>query len=191
MPLRDRRPERETKRLILRQWSDDDLAPFAAINADPEVMRHFPAPLDRAASDALAARWRGMFRDHGLGMWAVEEKGGAAFVGFVGLSIPAFAAAFTPCVEVGWRLGKQWWGRGYATEAARAALAFGFGTFGRDEIVAYTATGNRRSRAVMQRLGMSRDPADDFVHPLLPDDEPLRCHVLYRIGRDAFRAGMA
>jgi RimJ/RimL family protein N-acetyltransferase len=148
----------------------------------------FPAPLNRAESDRLAARWRGMFADRGLGMWAVGEKSGAAFVGFVGLSIPAFSAAFTPCVETGWRLGRDWWGRGYATEAATAALRFGFGTLGLGEIVAYTARGNSRSRAVMERLGMTYDPADDFVHPQLPDDEPLRFHVLYRLGRDAFDA---
>lgn len=189
--MRDPGPELETARLLLRQWSDADLEPFAAINADPRVMEHFPAPLNRAESDRLAARWRGMFAEKGLGMWAVAEKGGAPFIGFVGLSIPAFAAAFTPCIEVGWRLGREWWGRGYATEAAVAALDFGFDTLGREEIVAYTAVGNRRSRAVMERLGMTRDPADDFVHPLLPDDEPLRFHVLYRLGCDAFRAGRA
>ena len=193
MSGRDPGPELETARLVLRPWSDDDLAAFAAINADPAVMEHFPAPLTRAESDSLAARWRTTFAEHGLGMWAVTEKPGdsrpgAPFIGFVGLSIPAFEAPFTPCVETGWRLGRRWWGKGYATEAATAALAFGFGTLALDEIVAYTATGNRRSRAVMERLGMTRDPADDFVHPRLPDDEPLRFHVLYRLPRAEFRA---
>lgn len=187
--MRDPRPELETARLVLRQWSDADLAPFAAINADPRVMEHFPAPLDRAASDALAARWREMFAEHGLGMWAVAEKDGAAFIGFVGLSIPAFDAHFTPCVETGWRLGTSWWGKGYATEAAEAALAFGFDRIGLDEIVAYTAAPNARSQAVMRRLGMRHDPADDFDHPLLPPGHRLQRHVLYRIGREAFRAG--
>lgn len=188
---RDAGPEIETARLILRQWSDADLAAFAVINADARAMEHFPAPLDRAESDALAGRWRTMFAERGFGMWAVEEKpadgrAGTPFIGFVGLSVPLYEAAFTPCVETGWRLGPAWWGRGYASEAARAALGFGFGARGLAEIVAYTAVGNRRSRAVMERLGMDRDPADDFNHPLLPAGHRLSRHVLYRIGRAAF-----
>lgn len=187
-------PVLETARLRLRQWRDADLESFAAINADPCVMAYFPAPLDRTASDALAARWSSMFATRGFGMWAIEEKAGsgtagAPFIGFVGLSAPLFEAAFTPCVETGWRLGRRWWGRGYASEAALAALAFGFDQLGLPEIVAYTAATNRRSRAVMERLGMARDPADDFDHPLLPAGHRLAAHVLYRLGRDAFDQG--
>jgi RimJ/RimL family protein N-acetyltransferase len=111
----------------------------------------------------------------------VEVRGGAAFAGFVGLSVPRFEAHFAPCVEIGWRLAAQHWGHGYATEGARAALAFGFGTLGLEEIVAFTAPRNVRSRRVMEKIGMTYDPADDFDHPLLPEGHPLRRHVLYRI----------
>jgi RimJ/RimL family protein N-acetyltransferase len=173
--------EIRTERLILRRWRDTDLEPFARLNADPEVMAHLPALLDRAASDALAKRIREHFERHGFGLWAVEAPGVAPFLGFVGLSIPRFTAAFTPCVEVGWRLARGYWGKGYATEAARAALDVGFVNVGLDEIVSFTVPANGRSIAVMQRLGMTRDPADDFDHPSLPPDHPLRRHVLYRL----------
>jgi RimJ/RimL family protein N-acetyltransferase len=172
-----------TERLILRPWRDDDLAPFAALNADPHVAATLGGVMDRAASDALAARIRDHFDAHGFGLWAVEVPDVAPFVGFVGLSRPRFAAHFTPCVEIGWRLAFAHWGKGYATEAARAALAFGFERTGLDEIVSFTAATNARSRAVMERLGMRRDPADDFDHPNLPEDHPLRRHVLYRLPR--------
>ena len=155
-------PEFETLRLRLRRWSDADLEPFAAFNADPVVMRCFPKTLDRNESDALAARWRNMFRERGFGMWAVEVKGGAPFIGFVGLSVPLYEAHFTPCVETGWVLGAPYWGKGYATEAATVALGFGFDVLGLAEIVAYTAAINRRSQAVMERLGMQRSTADAF-----------------------------
>jgi RimJ/RimL family protein N-acetyltransferase len=183
MSRRDDGPALETTRLLLRPWSDDDLEPFAALNADPRVMEHFPALMDRATSDAQATRWRAMFAEHGLGMWAVEEKEGAPFIGFVGLSIPAFEAAFTPCVEVGWRLAADYWGRGYATEAALASLAFGFGSLGLARIVSYTARPNLRSEAVMQRLGMKREAKGDFIHPLVPAGHRLAWHVLYAIDR--------
>lgn len=174
-----------TDRLLLRPWREADLAPFAAINADPEVMAHFPAPLDRAASDATVARIRAHFDRHGFGLWAVEVPGAAAFIGFVGLSTAAFEARFTPCVEVGWRLARDHWGRGYATEAARASLRFGFERLGLDEVVSFTAEANARSRAVMERIGMTRSPGDDFDHPSLPEGHRLRRHVLYRAGRPA------
>ena len=183
-------PALRTARLVLRDWRDDDLAPFAALNADPAVMAHFPAPLSRHESDAMAARIRAAIAERGFGFWAVEAPGVAPFVGFVGLSVPGFDAPFTPCVEIGWRLARAHWGRGYATEAARAALADAFGRLGLAEVVAFTVPANAPSRAVMTRLGMTRDPADDFDHPLLPAGHPLRRHVLYRAraGRGAARA---
>ena len=173
-----------TGRLILRPWRDADLAPFAALNADPAVMEHFPATLTRDESDAVAARVRAFMAEHGFGWWAVEVPGEAPFIGFIGLWRPAFETHFTPCVEVGWRLARAYWGRGYATEGAREALRFGFKDLGLAEIVSFTATPNLRSQAVMRRLGMTRDPADDFDHPRLADGHPLRRHVLYRGRRE-------
>lgn len=176
-------PTIRTPRLLLRDWRDEDLAPFAALNADPEVMAFFPRPLDRAESDAAVARIRDHFARHGFGLWAVEAPGVADFIGFVGLAVPRFEAHFTPCVEIGWRLAREHWGRGYATEAARAVLAFGFQDLALDEIVSFTSAVNPRSRAVMERIGMTRAPGDDFDHPALPEGHPLRPHVLYRAGR--------
>jgi len=170
-----------TDRLLLRRWRDDDLVPFAELNSDPEVMAYMPARLDRRESDAFAARIREQLDQRGFGLWAVEVPEAASFIGYVGLSNPRFTAAFTPCVEVGWRLARAHWGRGYATEAARAALAFGFGHVGLEEIVSFTVPANWRSIAVMERLGMRHDPADDFDHPSLPAGHPLQRHVLYRL----------
>jgi RimJ/RimL family protein N-acetyltransferase len=172
-----------TPRLHLRLWRDEDLPVFAAMNADPIVMEFFPKPLDRAESDALATRIRDGLERRGFGFWAVEVPGIADFIGFVGLSVPAFEAHFTPCVEIGWRLARDHWGHGYATEAARAALEFGFGEVALDEIVSFTATVNLRSRRVMERIGMTRSLADDYDHPSLPEGHPLRRHVLYRARR--------
>ena len=172
-----------TERLILREWRCEDRAPFAALNADPPVMEFLPGLLSRADSDAMADRIEAHFAEHECGFWAVEVAGGAPFIGFVGLAIPGFTAHFTPCVEVGWRLAYDYWGKGYASEAARAALDDGFGRLGCDEIVSFTVPHNARSRAVMDRLGMKRDPADDFDHPSLGEDSPLRRHVLYRLTR--------
>ena len=176
-------PTIETERLTLRSFGEADRAPFAAMNADPEVMRHFREPLDRATSDALIDRILEAWEGDNLGLWAVERRLDDTFLGFVGLSIPTFEAHFTPAVEVGWRLARVAWGHGYATEAARAALAYGFETLGLEEIVSFTTVDNDRSRRVMERLGMSRDPADDFDHPGLPAGHPLRRHVLYRLRR--------
>ena len=173
-------PTIATPRLRLRPWRDEDLPAFAAVNADPRVTEFLPGPIDRDASDARAARIRDHFDRHGFGLWAVEVPGVADFVGFVGLSVPGFEAHFTPCVEVGWRLAHAHWGRGYATEAARAAIDFGFRRLALHEIVSFTVPDNRRSRAVMERIGMTRSPADDFDHPSLPEGHPLRRHVLYR-----------
>lgn len=180
--------ELRTERLVLRAWRDADRAPFAALNADPRVVEHLSAPLARADSDALAARIVAHFAQHGFGPWAVEVPGVTPFAGFVGLAVPPFTARFTPCVEVLWRLAAEHWGRGYASEGARAALDFGFERLGLAEIVAFTVPGNTRSRRVMEKLGMTHDPADDFDHPSLPDGHPLRRHVLYRLRREE-RAG--
>jgi len=171
-----------TARLLLRRWRPDDRAPFAAMNADPAVMRYFAAPLARGDSDAAAARIEAFFTDHGFGLWAVEIVDMAPFAGFIGLSIPSFDAHFTPCIEIGWRLAAAYWGRGYATEGARAALAFGFDTIGLAEIVSFTVEANHASRRVMERIGMTHDPADDFDHPMRNADDPGRRHVLYRKG---------
>lgn len=176
-------PQLRTERLLLRRWRDDDRAPFAALNADPRVTEFLPAPLSRADSDALVDRIEAHFAARGFGLWAVEVPGEIPFAGFVGLAVPAFEAAFTPCVEVGWRLAAACWGHGYASEGARAALAFGFAQLALAEIVSFTVPANVRSRRVMERLGMTRDPADDFDHPALPDGHPLRRHVLYRAVR--------
>ena len=169
-----------TPRLRLRPWRESDLAPFAAMNADPLVMEHFAAPLSGQESDAYARRMQAAIEERGWGNWALEEIGGEPFVGFAGLSVPSFEAHFTPCTEIGWRLARSAWGRGYATEAARAALAFGFGELGHEEIVSFTALTNRRSMAVMERLGMRRD--GEFDHPRISEGCPLRRHVLYRVG---------
>jgi RimJ/RimL family protein N-acetyltransferase len=177
--------ELRTERLVLRRWRPSDREPFAALNADPRVAEHLGGPLSREASDAVAARIEAHFARHHFGLWALEIPGVAPFAGFVGLSAPAFEAHFTPCVEIGWRLAARHWGAGYATEGARAALAFGFEALGQPEIVSFTVPANTRSRRVMEKLGMRRDPAGDFDHPALPPGHPLRRHVLYRIGRAA------
>lgn len=178
----------ETERLILRAWHDSDLEPFAALNADPEVMEFLPALLDRAQSDALARRVRRHHELHGFGLWAVEVAGGAPFIGFVGLSRVDFDAHFTPAVEIGWRLAREAWGKGHASEAARCCLGFAFDALGLDEVVSFTVPANRRSRAVMERIGLVRDAGGDFDHPRLPEGHPLRRHVLYRLSHRAWLA---
>jgi RimJ/RimL family protein N-acetyltransferase len=168
---------------VLRPWRDADLVPFAALNADQRVMEFFPGVLNRSESEAQVARIRDHFDRHGYGAWAVEVPGVVEFIGYAGLGIPRFEAPFTPCVEVGWRLAFQHWGYGYATEAARAAIAFGFEKLRLDEIVSFTVPANLRSRRVMERLGMTHSPTEDFDHPLLPEGHRLRRHVLYRLPR--------
>ncbi len=174
-------------RLCLRRWRPSDRAPFAALNADPRVMAYFPAPLSRDDSDALVTRIEAHFAQHGFGLWAVEIPHVVPFAGFIGLAIPRFTAHFTPCVEIGWRLAATHWGQGYATEGARAVLRFGFATLGLNEIVSFTVPANRRSRRVMERIGMTHNPSDDFDHPALPEGHPLRRHVLYRCANPALR----
>jgi RimJ/RimL family protein N-acetyltransferase len=176
-------PILETRRLRLRGWREQDLAPFATLNADPRVMEFLRRRLDRAESDALASRIGDHFARHGFGLWAVEAPGVANFIGFVGLSVPSFQAHFMPCVEIGWRLAHEYWGHGYAREAARAALAFGFRDLALDEIVSFTVPLNWRSRRVMERLSMTTSAADNFEHPALPEGHPLRSHVLYRLSK--------
>lgn len=176
-------PELRTERLVLRGWRESDREPFAALNADPVVMEHFPATLTRAESDAQVDRFVDRWATGRPSLWAVEVPGVAPFIGYVGLLEPSFEAHFTPCVEVGWRLAAAHWGHGYATEAARAATAHGFDALGLDEIVSFTTVANTRSRRVMERLGMHRDPADDFDHPKMAEGSPLRPHVLYRLLR--------
>lgn len=172
--------ELRTARLVLRRWRPEDREVFSAINADPKVMEYLPARLSREQSDALADRVEAHFDEHGFGPWAVEVVGGPAFIGYVGLYVVSFEAHFAPNVEVGWRLAAEQWGRGYATEGAFAALEYGFGCLGRDEIVSFTVPANARSRAVMERIGMVWDRNGDFDHPSLPEGSPLRRHVLYR-----------
>jgi ribosomal-protein-alanine N-acetyltransferase len=182
-------PTLTTSRLLLRPWREADLPAFAALNADPRVMEFFPKRLDSAESDALAAGIRASCDLRGFGLWAVEIRDAAPFIGFVGLSVPRFEAHFTPCIEIGWRLASEYWHRGYAIEAARAAARFAFEQLELDEIVSFTTVKNVRSRRVMERLGMSRGAADDFDHPLLPAGHPLHRHVLYRLPRQNWLAG--
>jgi RimJ/RimL family protein N-acetyltransferase len=165
--------------LILRQWREEDREPFAALNADPEVMRYFPAPMTREASDAMVDWASGLIEERGWGLWAVEVDGVAPFVGFVGLNVPRF---MPDVVEVGWRLAREFWGNGYASEAAREALRFGFEELALDEIVSFTTVSNAPSRRVMERIGMTHDPARDFDHPNVPDG-PLKRHVFYAVKR--------
>jgi RimJ/RimL family protein N-acetyltransferase len=168
-------------RVVLRPWRDADRAPFAALNADAHVMEHLPAPLTADESDAMLARAQAALQAQGWGNWALEIDG--QFAGFTGLSRPRFAAHFTPCVEIGWRLARRFWGAGYATEAAQLALRHGFTALALPEIVSFTATTNLRSQRVMQRIGMRRDANGDFGHPRLPPGHPLQRHVLYRLAR--------
>lgn len=175
----------ETARLVLRAWRDDDREAFAAMNADAEVMQHLPGVLTPAESDALFERMGQ------TNIFAAETKHDGAMIGFIGLSKPRFEAHFTPCIEIAWRLVVRAWGNGYATEGARASLAFGFDTLDLDEIVSFTVPANVRSIRVMERLGMTRSPHDDFDHPRLPEGHPLRRHVLYRLGRSGFQRARA
>ena len=173
--------EIRTDRLVLRSWREEDRRPFAAMNADPLVMEYFPAPLTPMESDAFADRIERHLHERGYGLWAVEISAAAPFIGFVGLAdVPADLPP-APGVEVGWRLAREHWGCGYATEAARAALRFAFKSLELVEVVSFTSATNQRSRRVMERLGMSHDRSGGFDHPRLPPGDPLRPHVLYRL----------
>jgi RimJ/RimL family protein N-acetyltransferase len=164
--------------ILLRQWREDDLEPFAEMNADTEVMRFFPNPLTKAESKEFLMRLRASIEQRGWGLWAVEVEG--AFAGFTGLAEPKFVAHFTPCVEIGWRLRREYWGRSIAYTAALAAQSFAFENLKLPELVSFTTAINTRSRRLMDRLGFSRNENDDFLHPSLAPDSPLRPHVLYR-----------
>jgi RimJ/RimL family protein N-acetyltransferase len=177
-------PTIETPRLLLRPWRDEDLEPFAALCADPRVMEFFPAPLSRVESEAFAARIRAHFAERGYGLWAVEVAGGASFIGFVGLQWATFAAAFTPALEVGFRLAAEHWGRGYATEGGRAAVRFAFEEVGVDEVVSFTAAVNVRAQRVIKRVGLVRDPGGDFEHARVAEGHRLRTHRLFRVSRE-------
>src|SRR5678815_606194 len=167
-----------TSRLVLRRWLASDRLPFAQMNADPTVMQYFPAPLTREESDALVDRVEAHFEKHGFGPWAVEIRGVTEFAGFIGISIPNFVAHFTPCVEIGWRLAAEHWGKGYATEGALAALDYAFNSLQLPEVVSFTTRENLASRRDIEKIGMVYDKSGDFLHPSLPEGHPLRPHVL-------------
>lgn len=164
--------------VVIRQWQDADKEPFAALNSDPEVMRYFPALLTREQSDALVARQHRLIETQGWGLWAVEADG--EFAGFTGLAVPSFESAFMPCVEIGWRIGRRFWGRSVGYRAALLALNYGFTVLKLPEIVSFTASVNSRSRRLMERLGFIHDLHNDFLHPKIPAGHELSHHVLYR-----------
>jgi RimJ/RimL family protein N-acetyltransferase len=172
-----------TERLLLRQWRESDFVPFQAMNADRQVRRYFSTLQTAEQSDASARRIRQMIAEHGYGFWAVEIPGVTEFAGFTGISAPGFPVPFPDCVEIGWRLAVAYWGKGYATEAARASLAYGFDALGFGDIVACTVPSNTASRGVMEKLGMTHAPEHDFDHPAVEPRHPLRPHVLYHIRR--------
>jgi ribosomal-protein-alanine N-acetyltransferase len=174
-------PTLRTERLVLRPWRDEDLEPFAALNRDPAVMEFFPSLLSRDDSDAIVERIRAHVTREGFGLWAVEVPGVAPFIGFTGLQRPSFM----PGVEVGWRIAHAYWGMGYATEAARASIEWGFAQLELAEIIAMVVPDNVRSQRVMEKLGMRRDPTADFGHPRIPEGNPRRAHWLFRVSRPA------
>jgi RimJ/RimL family protein N-acetyltransferase len=176
----------ESERLKLREWIEADREPFGRMNRDTAVMEFFPATLSREESDALVDRAIAHFAQHGFGPWAAELCTSGEFVGYVGLFIPRFEAAFTPCVEIGWRLAPQYWGRGLATEGARAAVRYAFEVLELPKLVSFTVPANVRSTRVMEKLGMTHDASEDFDHPLIAAGHPLRHHVLYRLNREAW-----
>ncbi len=170
-----------TQRLLLRQWRDEDLEPLDRLNTDPQVMEFLLAPLTREESAARLEVYSQHIREHGWGLWAVSVPGVSDFIGWIGLWPIGFEAHFTPAIEVGWRLLPEFWGQGYATEGAKASLRYGFEVLKLDEIVSITVPANVRSRRVMGKIGMHRDPKDDFDHPKVPEGHPLKKHVLYRL----------
>lgn len=174
-------PRLQTDRLILRRWQLADLEPFAALNADPVVMEHFPSTLTAEQSSAFVKRIEQTFEEKGYGLWALEHSVTNDFLGYAGLWPANFEAHFTPAIEIGWRLARQHWGNGYATEGARAAMRYGFDELELAEVVSFTAPVNIRSVRVMERLGMTRDDSEDFDHPSVEEGSPLRRHVLYRM----------
>lgn len=185
-------PVLETERLRLRGWREADLAPIAAINGDPAVMTYLGATLDRNSSDMVIGRFlQKWVEEPQFGWWAVEHIEDRALIGLVGLGRPDFELPCSPCVEIGWRLARDYWGQGLATEAARACLKRGFAVLRLPEIVSFTVAGNARSRAVMDRLGFREEVGQDFDHPMVPEGNPLRRHVLYRMRREDWQARQA
>jgi RimJ/RimL family protein N-acetyltransferase len=185
-PKRSPPIEVSTERLRLRQWRPSDYEPFAQVNADPRVMEFFPSTLGPEESNAAADRWQAQIVERGWGLWAVEVISSQQLIGFVGLQAPVAPLPFAPCVEVGWRLAYEHWGKGYATEGARAALRVGFEQLQLAEIVSFTSVNNVRSRAVMERLHMRRAEAT-FEHPSVPEGSSLREHCLYRLTYEQWR----
>lgn len=181
-------PEIRTERLLLRGWCEEDLAPFAALNADPRVMEHFVERPSRDDSDAFVGRIGEMWLERGFSLWALERLDTGGFIGFTGLYPVRFDESFTPAVEVGWRLAAEHWGRGFAPEAARAALRYGFEVLELPEIVSFTAVHNLNSWRVMEKIGLRRDAEHDFEHPRVPEGHPVRPHVLYRLTREEWLA---
>ena len=178
--------ELQTDRLLLRQWVDQDLSGFAELNSDQETMEFFPALLSREESNAVAEKCQSLISERGWGFWAVELKSSGEFMGLVGLHIPKPNLPFSPCVEIGWRLLKKYWGKGYATEAAQESLVYAFNTLNLNEVVSFTTVSNLRSRYVMQRLGFS-NTHQNFEHPGINKDHPLSEHVLYKITRQEWQ----
>jgi len=174
-------PVLNTDRLILRPWQAQDRAPFAAINRDPAVMQFMPAPLSAEETDAFVDRIETHFNQHGFGLWAAQLRNSDQFIGYIGLAVPRFRAPFMPAVEIGWRLASESWRRGLATEGARAVVDHAFSVLGLPALVSFTVPANLPSRRVMEKLGMTHDPADDFDHPSFPEGHPLRHQVLYRL----------
>jgi len=183
-------PSIETERLLLRQWRQEDKAPYAALNADPEVMKHFPSTLAATQSDEMVDVMSSVLAEMGRGLWATEVKATRTFIGFIGLNLTRFAL-FEPRLEIGWRLAEHAWGNGYAPEGATAVLAFGFERLELpgDEIISFTTESNLKSRRVMEKIGLVHDPARDFDHPMFPD-WPHRRHVLYAMSRDQWKSSL-
>ena len=171
----------ETERLLLQRWREEDREPFYRMNSDARVMEFFPEYLTQAQSDSLVDRINEHFKKHGFGLFAAELRKDQTFIGFVGVAVPSFKVHFTPCVEIGWRLAANYWGRGLATEGARAVVKYAFEELALDALVSFTVPRNIRSRRVMEKVGMTHDVSDDFDHPDLPEGHPLRRHVLYRL----------
>ena len=182
--------EIQTKRLLLRQWRDDDLVPFALLNSDPEVMEYLPKILSREESDNLAEKILNLISNNGWGFWAAERISDNTFVGFVGLHEPKYELPVKPCTEIGWRLSRKYWGNGYATEAGNASLDFAFNQLNLNEIYSFTSVANIKSQAVMERLKLINTNSN-FDHPTIPDDSPYREHVLYKIEKERWLGNRA
>ena len=179
----------ETDRLILRTWHDEDLQPMLAINQDPKVMEYFPELQDLEATKKLIVRINSHFEKYGYTVYATERKDSGEFIGFIGLFTPEFESHFTPSTEIGWRLSSNHWGQGFATEGAKAVLDYAFRELKMPEIVSFTAAGNAKSIRVMQKIGLQHNETDDFDHPKLDDESPLKRHVLYRLSREKYTQG--